>query len=80
MASGATAAMPKVLTTKKCLFYRHFRITQIFVEKSRVQIFLSVERAAAAFRVRSARMKEAAVTHKFMWSHCYFFFAVVIGW
>jgi hypothetical protein len=33
----------------------------------------------AARIVRRAQQRDAALTHKIKWSHCYFFFAVVIG-
>jgi hypothetical protein len=40
--------------------------------------FRLLPRVAARF-VRRAQRRDAALTHKIKWSHCYFFFAVVIG-
>jgi hypothetical protein len=77
--AGAAAAAPKIKAMKKCLFYRHFRIVWIFVQKILLAKFFSSRRRSADRRVRSARVRDAAVTHKIMRSHCYFFSAVVIG-
>jgi hypothetical protein len=40
--------------------------------------FRLLPRVAARFVCR-AQQRDAALTHKIKWSHCYFFFAVVIG-
>jgi len=76
----ATRIAQKISTVKKCLFYRHFCIIPILVERiSLAKCFFSAPLLRRS-RVRSTRMEDEAVTHKIMQSHCYFFSAVVIRW
>ena len=67
-------------TSKKCTFHGHFCAVADFC----CAVASTQKSFAAPFCRRSRREaggeRGAALTHKIKWSHCYFFFAVVIGW